>query len=262
MTAPRRHFVFVGAQRSGTSFLTRHLDGHPAIAMARPLWPEPKFFLLPECVEGGLGAYSAYFAHAGESAELLGEKSTSYLESPQAADAIGRLLPDAKVLVVLRDPVERAISNYRFSVRNGLERAPFAVAVRQERKRRERYDRRSVSVSPFAYLRRGRYADHLALWERRLPRSHIGVFLLEQLVAESRSRAAMFSFIGVDPALASPLESEPINVGEGPLVEVDEGLREEMRQQLADSNQRLREHWGLDLSWWPSAARAAGSGGC
>ena len=74
-----RHFLVVGAQRSGTTWLHDRLAGHPGIAMARPATPEPKVFLSREPVDAD--DYRArFFGHAGPDA-LLGEKSTSYLES-------------------------------------------------------------------------------------------------------------------------------------------------------------------------------------
>ena len=93
--------------------------------MAEPARPEPKVFLDPEQVARGPEWYRAtYFPHA-RSGQLLGEKSTSYLDVPAAADAARRVLGDPMVLVQLRDPVARAVSHWSFSTEQGLERRPL-----------------------------------------------------------------------------------------------------------------------------------------
>ncbi len=77
----------IGAQRCGTTYLHDLLAAHPQIAMARPARPEPKVFLLRRARRPGVGSGTSdtYFAHATDET-LLGEKSTSYLEYPEAAD--------------------------------------------------------------------------------------------------------------------------------------------------------------------------------
>ena len=104
-----RHLLVVGAQRCGTTYLHDQLAAHPQVAMARPHRPEPKVFLSAELAGRGREWYVAtYFAHA-RNETVLGEKSTSYLEYPEAAARAGAVLGDPLVLVQLRDPVERAV---------------------------------------------------------------------------------------------------------------------------------------------------------
>ncbi len=88
--ATSEHFFIVGAQRSGTTYLYRTLDEHPEIEMAKPVRPEPKFFL-----QGDLSAYThddylGLFFGNKAGAKLRGEKSTSYIESEHAARQISR----------------------------------------------------------------------------------------------------------------------------------------------------------------------------
>src|SRR5206468_2663893 len=86
-------FIIGGAPRSGTTWLYHLLDRHPDIYMAKPVKPEPKFFLVDQLYERGLEYYATtWFAAAGD-ARLAGEKSTDYLESSAAADRIARDLP-------------------------------------------------------------------------------------------------------------------------------------------------------------------------
>src|SRR3954470_19502534 len=145
------HFVIVGAQRSGTTYLYGLLDEHPEIEMAKPLRPEPKFFLDYDRYSLGLDAYDAQlFPDAG--AHVRGEKSTSYIESEVAARRIAAMLPNAVVVVAGRDPVRRALSNLRFSIQNGIETLEPDDALRWAAAGDRPWDRERFSVSPFDYL--------------------------------------------------------------------------------------------------------------
>jgi dTDP-4-amino-4,6-dideoxygalactose transaminase len=89
-----RHLLVVGAQRCGTTYLHDQLAAHPQIAMTRPQRPEPKVFLSDELAGRGRDWYvRTYFAHARDEV-LLGEKSTSYLEYPEAAARAAALLKE------------------------------------------------------------------------------------------------------------------------------------------------------------------------
>src|SRR5688572_11238783 len=100
--------------------------------MAKPWRPEPKHFLDAAAVGRGREAYRARFGDAAASVRIFGEKSTSYLERADVPARIATMLPDARILIVLRDPTERAISNYRFSRANGLETASIDEAFYDE----------------------------------------------------------------------------------------------------------------------------------
>ena len=103
--------------------------------MAKPLAPEPKFFLRDDEYAKGLQHYSdRWFADAA-AGKMAGEKSTDYLESADAAARIARDLPQVKLIFILREPVSRAYSNYLWSKMNGLEKEDFATALRLEEQR-------------------------------------------------------------------------------------------------------------------------------
>ena len=147
-----RHFLIVGAQRCGTTYLRTLLAEHPGIAMAEPARPEPKVLLDPEQVARGPESYrSAYFSHA-RPGQLLGEKSTSYLDVTAAVAAARRLLGDPMIMVQLRDPVARAVSHWSFSTEQGLERRPLDEVLEANLEGPLPWDGSGVSVSPFAYL--------------------------------------------------------------------------------------------------------------
>jgi Sulfotransferase family len=156
-----RNLFIIGAQRSGSTYLYEILDCHPEVSMAQPVRPEPKFFLNELLVSKGKKFYEeTYFSSHKLGTRYFGEKSTSYIESADAARRIKKYYPDARILIILRDPVLRAYSNYRFSVVNKLESLSFEQALAMEATRFATADF-STSVAPFAYLKRGYYIDYI-----------------------------------------------------------------------------------------------------
>nr|MBA2530380.1 sulfotransferase [Euzebyales bacterium] len=167
------HLLVIGAQRCGTSYLHRVLDEHPQVEMARPARPEPKFFSDPERYARGLTWYVRTFFGPGDGVRLRGDKSTSYLESPAAAQRAAAVLGDAHVVAMLRDPLARAVSNWRFSTANKLEDRPLEQALADNLEAPRAWDAAATSVSPYAYLERGHYIDYLRPWARFGERLHV-----------------------------------------------------------------------------------------
>ena len=113
------HFI-VGAQRSGTTYLLDNLNQHPEICITSKIKPEPKFFLKKnELINGRQFYLNKYFKnHINE--KILIEKSTSYIQCNEAALAINKMFPNARIIILLRNPVNRALSNFFFSKINGI----------------------------------------------------------------------------------------------------------------------------------------------
>ncbi len=133
MEQPRKpDFFVVGAAKSGTSSLHRHLEQHPAVFM--PAVKEPHFFSdeRPPVQEvKSLREYLALFADSPLGARA-GEASTSNLYSPESASRIKAFQPDAGIIMVLRNPVDRAYSQYWNQVHEGVEPLSFEEALEAE----------------------------------------------------------------------------------------------------------------------------------
>ena len=238
-----RHFLVVGAQRSGTTWLHDRLAGHPGIAMARPATPEPKVFLSRDPVDAD--DYRArFFGHAGPDA-LLGEKSTSYLESATAPDRVAEALGEAQIVVQLRDPVARAVSNWSFSRDHGVEARPLAEALRANLEGPAPWDPGTSSVSPFAYLERGRYADDVSRWRHRFP---VHVQFLEEMLAEPGRIGELFGWLGVDAGVR-PGGGGPVNASSSVGDELDDELLVRLHDYFAESDAALAQMLGRDLPW-------------
>ena len=106
MTDRHPDFVIVGATKSATTWLHRNLQQHSAVFM-----PGIETHYFSRCFERGPAWYAAFFAPA-EAHQLVGEKSTSYLEHPDAAARLRDALPELRVIIQLRNPIDRVWAHY------------------------------------------------------------------------------------------------------------------------------------------------------
>jgi hypothetical protein len=239
-----RHFVVVGAQRSGTTYLHDLLEGHPQIVMARPKRPEPKVFLRHTRLTAETYR-ERYFAHATDE-PVYGEKSTSYLESEVAPDLIARVLGSPQILVQLRDPIERAMSNWRFSAQHGLEERPLAEALAANLEGPLPWDPDITSVSPFAYLERGRFADDLLRW---VDSFDTRVVFLEETATGPAAIQSVYQWLGVDAEVSPEALGHPVNISEGEDSQLSEKLVADLREWYDEPDRRLSDLLGRDLPW-------------
>ena len=242
----RSHVIIAGAQRSGTTFLYQALDSHPDVCMARPMRPEPKFFLRADAGARGYADYlDMHFNHAGNE-RVLGEKSTSYIEYEAAAVRIRKVVPEARIIMLLRDPVLRAYSNWRFSRDHGIEKLEFVAALDAEPERTGHWDRSRYSVCPFAYAARGEYARYIDLWTRIFPREQILVATSESLF-DGSGLADLFRRLGLADA---PLPAQGRVNASGDACEIAPDVFRRLRDRYQESNQRLADEWHVDTAPW------------
>jgi Sulfotransferase family len=195
------NLFIVGAGKAGTSSLADYLGQHPDIFMA-PV-KEPHFFsdadprLTPPIKDEE--AYLRLFAGASTE-KLRGEASVSYLWDTASPRAIKRASPDARILVLLRDPVDRAYSHYWHAFKNGVETRSFQQAVEDELA-----GVRPPGLEP--YLERSRYAEALARYLDVFGAS-VYVLFFEDLVRDAAGELRkVFAFLDVEPAFAQRLDT-------------------------------------------------------
>ena len=251
-------FVIGGAPRSGTTFIYHLLDHHPEIFLAKPRAPEPKFFLVDEEYAKGLEYYSARFFSPGAKFAIRGEKSANYLESAEVPIRIHRHFPAIKLIFVLRDPVERAFSNYLWSTRNGHETLGFAQAVELESVRENSYAPQVRFARPYSYVSRGMYATLLKRFWNLFPPEQIKIVLHDDIVSRPESLVAdLMQFVGA-PVVLPPI---PICRGNGVNTSLKTGRKQRSSSRLmkcdpelcrvyAEPNQELASLIGRDLSHW------------
>lgn len=205
---PEPNFFIVGAAKAGTTSLYEYLRQHPDVFM--PDAKEPWHFCglrepAPFCTKAysDLDAYLALFADAG-SRRAIGEASVSYLTSPGAESRIHERYPDARIIIVLRNPADRVYSWYNFMCQYGVE-----PGLSLERALAEEDQRIAVAAERrdtwFAdecilYFQYGLIAHDIERFVRRFPKEQIHVALFEDLKARpAETTRAVYEFLGVDP---------------------------------------------------------------
>ena len=244
-------FIIGGAPRSGTTWLYELLDRHPEVYMARPVKPEPKFFLVDHLYDKGLTFYAdTWFAGAGD-ARLAGEKSTDYLESAAAAERIAQDLPQVRLIFILREPADRAYSNYLWTRMNGLETEDLQTALGLEEQREKNLPERWRFSRPFSYFSRGLYADLLAPYFERFPREQVLILRFEDIVDRAGDLAVrVHRFLGLDPRPEDSQGIGVINPSEKRGEVLDEPTRRALQARYAEPNRRLAALLGPDFQLW------------
>lgn len=214
--------------------------------------PEPKFFLIDELYGRGLEYYAQTWFDPLPPGRVLGEKSTNYLESPAAAERLGKDLPRVNLIFLLRNPVDRAFSNYLWSQQNGLETETFERALDLEKARERNLSLDLRYARPYSYFSRGLYADQLAPFLRVFRRDQVLALRTEDVASSPYAVAAAFHrFIGVEerPDLVDGLGL--VNAAE---TKGTAPLHEDTRALLADRyrepNRRLTELLGPSFTIW------------
>jgi hypothetical protein len=244
--------VIGGAPRSGTTFLCELLAKHPSVFAARPFIPEPKVCMTPhpEGDPGLLQRYADIFSKAPPRSIRI-EKTSYYLENAEARERLIRVLPHAKFIFILREPVERAYSNWMRSRLNGLETLPFEEAVDRELDRVSPLAPDQAYARPFDYLTRGRYGTLVEAWIRAVGHERMAIYIFEAALAAPEAFVEdLQRFIGVNPLPWSALATERINAIErgpdGLSKETAAALREKMRPEV----ERLARIAKLDVTIW------------
>lgn len=173
------NFLYVGPDKAGSSWLHEMLLKHPDVYLT----PAKDLYFFDRYYDRGLGWYSSQFRDArGE--EVVGEICQDYLFHPEAATRIHETLGPVKVMVCLRDPVERAWSSYLYARKHGIWPETFGEALRTRPE----------------LLEHGRYATGLDRFFQRLPREMVHVALFDDLTADPQGFLdAVTDFLGIDP---------------------------------------------------------------
>jgi hypothetical protein len=162
---------------------------------------EPGYF----CHSQGYTDYDSYLSLFSEATTetALGEASHAYLTSKESAAWIHTTYPDAKIIIILRNPVDRAYSLYNWMIREGHEPIhPFEKAVEAEEKRmadRQFKKNHSAPLQNYLYFHSGLYSDQLERYFHLFPRQQIHIILYDELKENSvRTVQKAYSFLGVD----------------------------------------------------------------
>lgn len=221
------NFIVIGAAKAGTTALYWYLAEHPEVFMSpvketnyfaygldqsgRLLYGDPDVHHFPV---KSLSEYEQLFAEAG-GVVAVGEASPIYLECPQAAGRIRELLPNVRLICGLRQPIDRAYSDYQMYLRRRGRRLDPARDLAAT----------SVWARPDSrWLHVGRYYEQLKRYFDAFPREQIHVFLFDDLKRGALETVQnIYRFVGVDPAFKPDFEA-PHNIGGLPESMVLEGF--------------------------------------
>ena len=199
------HFLIIGAMKSGTSSLFYYLSQHRQIIPS--IKKEVHYF--DAHYYHGIGWYQAHFPSKQKISlnNITGEATPSYLFHPHAARRIHALLPNIKMIVLLRNPTDRAISHYYHEVKYNRETLPIMEALQAEEGRiglkweeLKRYDTvDNWSLAHIAYKKRGMYLEQLSRFYSHFNEKQLLVLSSEQFFSRPHQTLfQIFDFLGVE----------------------------------------------------------------
>ena len=248
---PLPDFLVLGAQKAGTTALYEYLRRHPQIS--GPSWKEVSFF--DRHWARGESWYRGNFPNVARTrGKHVGEASPSYVFHPLAPRRVQEVVPEARLIVLVRNPVDRALSQYNHEVALGREALPFEEALDAEEERlRGEQERMAADPRYFSrewwshtYKARGRYAEQLERWLAVFPREQLLVLPSDDLGSEpARAHAQVLEFVGASP---QRLDSYP-RVYEREYEPMKAETRERLAAEFEEPNRRLYELLGRDLGW-------------
>jgi hypothetical protein len=241
--------VILGAQKAGTSSLFDYLAQHPAILPAAR--KEVHFFDLNH--RRGTDWYRSFFRGNGDGIGL--EATPYYLFHPAVPARLKALLPEARLIVLLRDPVERANSHYWHARKRGLEPLELAAALDVEEDRLRGEEERLLAEPGYAsfahrhqsYRARGLYARQIDRWLQHFPREQFLFLKAETLFADPAAvLPRVLDFLGAPPFRGFRLRPRNVNRDKDGL---PAAVEEALSRFYAPHNTELRTLAGPEFDW-------------
>ncbi len=268
LTAPLRilpDFLIIGVQKGGTTSLYSYLMEHPSILPPRT--KEVQFFV--RYYQKGSNWYRGqfptviqkyYLKHVFQRDCITGESSTENLFYPHTARKVAQLLPRAKIIALLRNPVDRAYSQYRHNTRRGREPLSFEEALDME-EARTREERERVQGDPNyfnlayqqrAYKARGIYADQLQPWLNAFPKEQILLIKSEDFFTDTATfYQEVLRFLGVPVMLPGRLREgfKAHHVSTNGPDRMEPATRKRLLAYYEPHNARLYQLLGREFAW-------------
>ena len=232
--------------------LIEHLHQHEDIL--KPEKPSLRYYDVKRYQGWTLEKYLKNFS-AKKRNQNAYERSSYYLRHPHAAKWIRQDLPDAKFLVWLTDPLERAYAHYLFMANAGMEKRTFEDAIKSESKFiKEDWDKACADethmgkkAKQFGYLARGHYAEQLKHWYKSFPANRMHIVTANAFTRSPRLvMRDVFDFLGMPPCRDLEIQSTPSPVKSET---IDPKTRKWLEDYFAPHNAELATILGRELSW-------------
>jgi Sulfotransferase domain len=257
-------FLLIGAMRGGTSSLYKYLGYHPDVAAS--LRKEIHYLTIDH--RRGEQWYRLHFPMRlrkslhrlfAKRSMLTFEATPDYIFHPYSAARAHELVPEARVIAVLRNPVSRAISHYVHNVQREVEPLPFHEALQAEPKRlsgdlerlRSNPDDPCTQFREYSYVARGLYLDQLEVWQRFYPRERLLVVGSEELYERTaETYRQILDFLELPRWEPDRFPNfDRLWRRERPKVSISDESRSWLQERFASPNRRLYEWLGRDLGW-------------
>jgi hypothetical protein len=260
---PLPDFLIIGTKRGGTTSLWRYLTQHPLVPRLFPAWNTKTSHYFEENHGRGEAWYRSHFPTVRQREALsrkhggpvkAGEAAPLYMFHPLAASRVAALMPSVRIIVLLRNPVERAYSHWKERRGEGVEPLGFREALAAEPERtageRERLIADPAYVSTaydwYTYRRRGCYLDHLEPWLSLFSASQMLLLPSETFYrSPASSFADICSFIGLPPHKLPSYEVYNDRPSRG----MDDDIRAELTAFYQPHNRALEARLGMTFGW-------------
>lgn len=266
-------FLVIGAQRAGTTslfhYLTRHPDVDGPTSVEPAIWWGKEVHFFDENYWRGVDWYRTFFPlevkrrvarRRGRDLQT-GEATPYYLFHPAVPARVAAVVPEVKLVALLRDPVERAYSHYQMMVRTGREKLAFEDALAAEPERLAGAEEALAKERPAvgkqghrahhqhrhrAYAGRGLYAEQLERWFQHFTREQVLVLRTEDmLVRPGEIYAETLQFLGLRPYRLDDF----VTRNQASYASIDPAVRRRLEERFAEPNARLARLLGRDFEW-------------
>lgn len=243
------HFVGLGAQKAGTTSLHGWLQNHPQIFL--PPQKELQFFTLN--YQAGPHWYHQHFQQAAPG-QHCGEITPYYLFHPLVPQRLQALLPRARLIILLRDPVERTLSQVFHAIRLGLEPLDPVAALAAEERRLEGAHEQLQAGEPHpghqhhGYVLRSRYEQQLARYEALFDQEQLLLLRSEDMYSHPAAVwDRLMAFLALQPLNQTP-PLPHLNQGSPETQQLAAGIRKQLRETLEETYQTMAQRYGMV---WP-----------
>lgn len=253
-------FLIIGAQKCGTTSLYSYLIQSPCIykAYVKEVGYFDRFYSSKN-IKWYRSQFPSFlrrnYVNKFHKKEFVtGEASTGYILNPHSLKRILNVVPLAKLILMLRNPIDRAYSHYNHTARQGLEPLSFKEAIKVENERigdawnrmLEDEDYYNFDIALYAYLTTGIYADQVRVLLSLFPKDQILFIKSEDFFKDPASTVKRV--LGFLDLPSWELKSDTILL-EGKYAKMDENSREKLGDFYRSHNQRLYEYAGMDFGW-------------
>lgn len=249
-------FLIIGTQKGGTTFLYHLLRQHPYV---EPAARKEIHFFDSRRFKRGIDWYRSHFPgqHWEKGRKVItGEASPYYLYHPLAPQRAAKSVPQAKLVTMLRNPVDRAFSDYQHRVRQEAEVLSFERAIEAEEERLQGEREKILANASYrgrnhrrhSYLARGVYVDQLREWHGFFDRDRMLVLKSEDFFKRTADSVKLvIDFLGL-PEWEIVLPPTQYR-NEGGYEQMNPATRQQLKEYFEPHNQRLYEYLGIDFGW-------------